>query len=105
MSRLFLMRQGRGLDWDPALGRREQAGWDVHAEFIDGLAGEGRILLAGPVGEVDGLAVVLVVAAADEDEARALFDRDPWMGSILEIESVEPWTLWAGADRIGFPMR
>ena len=93
----FLVRQARGPEWDPARARREQAGWDEHAAFIDGLAGQGRIRLGGPVGDVDGLHVVLVVAAGSDDEARALFDEDPWMGRILTIESVEPWTIWIGS--------
>jgi hypothetical protein len=29
-----------------------------------------------------------------------MFDADPWMGSVLEIASVERWTLWIGADRL-----
>jgi hypothetical protein len=27
-----------------------------------------------------------------------MFVDDPWMGSVLTIENVEPWTLWTGAD-------
>ena len=93
----FLVRQARGPEWDPSLGRREQAGWDEHAAFIDRLAEDGRIVLAGPIGDVDGQYVVLVVQAAGEAEARAMFDGDPWMDRILRIDSVEPWTLWIGA--------
>jgi hypothetical protein len=41
-----------------------------------------------------------VVRADDETAARAMFDADPWMGSILQIAAVERWTLWVGADRL-----
>ena len=90
------MRQERGPEWDPARGRREQAGWDEHAAFIDRLVAAGRIVLGGPVGEIDGEHVVLVVRADGEAAARALFDDDPWIGRVLVIDSVEPWTLWIG---------
>ena len=93
---LYVIRQGRGPTWDPARGRREQAGWDGHAAFIDGLKEAGRIVLGGPVGEIDGQHVVLVVRADSEEAARARFDGDPWTGAVLTIESVEPWTLWIG---------
>jgi hypothetical protein len=40
------------------------------------------------------------VYAESEDEARIMFADDPWMDSILRIESIEPWTLWIGADTL-----
>ena len=100
MSSYFLVRQARGPAWDPSRGRREQSGWDQHAAFIDRLGEEGKIALGGPVGNVDGQYAVLVVHAANEEEARAMFVDDPWMCSVLTIESIEPWTLWIGADTL-----
>jgi uncharacterized protein YciI len=96
----FLVRQGRGPDWDPSRGRREQSGWNEHAAFIDRLSGEGKIALGGPLGDIDGQYAALVVRAVSEDEARAMFADDPWMNSILRIESVDRWTLWIGADSL-----
>jgi hypothetical protein len=58
------------------------------------------VVIGGPIGDVDGEFVVLVVRAEDETAARALFDTDPWMGSILRIDTVERCTLWIGADRL-----
>jgi uncharacterized protein YciI len=101
VAEFFLVRQGRGPQWDPSLGRRKQPGWDEHAAFIDRLTDAGRILLGGPVGDVDGQYAVLVVRAVSDAEARGLFAADPWMDRILQIESVEPWTLWIRAP--GFP--
>ena len=98
MGGYFLVRQGRGPAWDPSKGRREQAGWDEHVAFIDALGD--RVAIGGPVGDVDGEFVVLVVRADDEDAARALLDADPWLGSILRLEAVERWNLWIGADRL-----
>lgn len=103
MAGYFLVRHARGPEWDPSCGRREQSGWNVHAAFIDGLSVNGKIPLGGPVGDVDGQHTVLVVHADSEDEARAMFADDPWRDSILRIESVEPWTLWIGADKLPAP--
>ena len=55
------------------------------------------------MGDVDGQHAVLVVRADSENDARAMFADDPWMDSILTIESVEPWTLWIGADSLPSP--
>ena len=49
---------------------------DTQSVFIDQLNDEGKILLGGPIGDVDGQHVVLVVRASSEDEARALFADD-----------------------------
>jgi uncharacterized protein YciI len=98
VSGYFLMRQRRGPAWDPEKRRREQAGWDDHVAFIEGLGD--RIAVGGPVDDVDGEYVVLVVRAPDEHAARELFDEDPWMGSILQLDAVERWTLWIGAGRL-----
>jgi uncharacterized protein YciI len=96
----FLVRQARGPAWDPARGRREQDGWKEHATFVDGLAEAGTLLLAGPLGEVDGLDVALVVLASSAEAAGELFVPDPWNETILQTVSVEPWTVWVGADRL-----
>jgi uncharacterized protein YciI len=86
----FLVRQTRGPAWDPARGRREQAGWQRHAAFVDCLAAEGKVLLGGRLEGTDGERA-LVVAAEDEAGARALLEGDPWHEGVLRIESVERW--------------
>jgi uncharacterized protein YciI len=96
----FLVKQSRGPVWDPARGRRQQDGWNEHAAFVDCLAEAGTLLLAGPLGEVDGLDVILVVLAPSEDHARALFVPDPWNETVLRTVSVEPWAVWVGAERL-----
>jgi uncharacterized protein YciI len=99
----FLVRQARGPSWNPALDRREQAGWDDHVAFVDRLSEEGRILLGGPLDEVDGDYVALVVVAEDEADARAVFAQDPWLDGVLAIESVERWSVWIGAELLPPP--
>lgn len=34
----FAVRRTRGPAWNDSLSMREQAGWDEHADFMDGLA-------------------------------------------------------------------
>lgn len=89
----FVLYFDCGPSWDTSLRRREQAGWDEHAQFMDRLVDEGTVVLGGPVG--DGCRALVVARAADEKEVRARFADDPWIVSgVLEVGSVEPWTLW-----------
>jgi hypothetical protein len=81
----FLVREAKGPDWDHTTGRRQQRGWDEHAEFMEALVEQGFVVLGGPIVEGDG-----------EDDVRSRLDGDPWSGTILVIESVEPWQVWLG---------
>lgn len=94
MADHLLVEVGRGPHWDPARGRREQSGWDDHATFMDALVTEGVVVLGGPVGDVDGERVLLVVEASDEAEIRTRLGEDPWYGTVLAIERVSPWHVW-----------
>ncbi len=89
---MFAVTMVNGPAWDPAVRRREQAGWDEHATFMDGLVADGRVILGGPVG--DGTDVLLVVDADDEDDLRSMFAADPWADRMLRIGRIQPWTLW-----------
>jgi uncharacterized protein YciI len=95
----YLVEVAKGPAWDHSRGRREQAGWDEHAAFMDLLAEEGFVLLAGPIGEGDGENALLVVDATDEATVRARLAEDPWAGDMLTIESVRPWSVWLRARR------
>jgi uncharacterized protein YciI len=97
MADYFLVEEGKGPAWDHSRGRREQKGWDEHAAFMDRLAEEGFVVLGGPIGDGDGETVLLVVDAQDEGSIRALLGEDPWMGKILTIDSIRPWSVWLRA--------
>ncbi|HZC73806.1 MAG TPA: YciI family protein [Jatrophihabitans sp.] len=90
----YLVRESRGPAWDYSRERREQSGWDAHAAYMDRLAGHGVVVLGGPIGDDDGSDVVLVFEAYDESAVRALLAADPWVGTILSITSIEPWSIW-----------
>jgi uncharacterized protein YciI len=94
MADYYLVEQGRGPDYDPAKRRRDQAGWDEHATFMDTLAERGVVVLGGPVGEVDGEIALLMLKVESEAAARAVLAPDPWLGRILTIAGIRPWTIW-----------
>jgi uncharacterized protein YciI len=94
VPRPFLVVTARGPAWDHGRGRREQAGWDEHAAFMDRLVDEGTIALGGPLGDVDGEHVALLFLAEDEAAIQARMAQDPWAGRLLQVRDVQPWTLW-----------
>ena len=89
---VFAVTMVNGPAWDPAVQRRRQADWDVHAAYMDGLVADGRVILGGPIGE--GADVLVVYDAADEDDLRATLAADPWADRILRVGRIQPWSLW-----------
>jgi hypothetical protein len=86
---VVLLRSGP--QWDPSQPVEEQSGWGAHASFMDGLVDAGFIVLGGPL--ADERRVVHVVQAGSEDAVRATLEQDPWSGSHLVIDAIEPWTI------------
>jgi hypothetical protein len=64
---------------------------------MDQLADHDVVLLGGPVGDVDTGDAVLVVRAYDQAAAIAILAGDPWLGSVLAVKAIEPWTIWLRA--------
>jgi hypothetical protein len=89
-----------GPEYEPARPMEEQSGWPEHASFMDALVEGGFIVLGGPLG--DEHRVVHAVEAESEDAVRETLARDPWSGSHLRVDAVEPWTIRLDArTRIG----
>ena len=89
----FAVRTIHGPGWDSSRPIREQAGWDAHAAYMDGLVDDGFLIIGGPIG--DGAQTLHAVEAADENTVRARFAADPWAAAgLLRLGSVEPWALW-----------
>ena len=101
MADYFLVERAKGPAWDHSRPRREQQGWGEHAAFMDRLAGEGFIVLGGPIGEGDGENALLVVEAQDEAEVRARLADDPWPEELHATESIRPWTVLLRAETPG----
>jgi len=98
VANYFLVRLARGAAWDHSLRRREQAGWHEHADFMDLLVDEGVVVVGGPIGEGDGEDSLLVVDAHNEAAIHLALADDPWLGGLLTIKSIEPWSVWLRAD-------
>ena len=96
MPDYFLVTEIPGPAWAHRRPRREQDAWDEHAAFVDGLAKEGLVVLGGPLGDPNFGPAVLVFRADSEAEIRRRLADDPWMDTILTIESIQPWSIWVG---------
>lgn len=97
----YVLRFAPGPGWVPAVPRRAQPGWAAHAAFMDDLASRGVVLLGGALGEDASLGEALVlVDAADEAAAKAIFAPDPWWDTVLALESVHRWHLFIGAEGV-----
>lgn len=94
----FVVLRRAGPQWDPAKPMEQQAEWDAHAAFMDGLVTSGFVVLGGPL--ADEQRVVLAVDAESEDAVRATLAADPWSGSHLVVESVDAWTLRLDGRRV-----
>jgi uncharacterized protein YciI len=93
----YLVERAKGPAWDHSRGRREQAGWDEHAAFMDALTDEGVVILGGPIGEGDGENTLAVVDVDSEATIRGRLADDPWGEDMLTIVRVEPWSVWLRA--------
>jgi uncharacterized protein YciI len=89
MFHVVLLRSGP--QWQAGKPMEDQSGWPEHAEFMDGLVDRGFIILGGPLS--DEFRVVHVVEADSKDAVRATLARDPWSGSHLLVDSIDPWTI------------
>lgn len=90
MMFLVVLRRS-GPEYDHSKPLEEQSGWLDHAAFMDGLVDDGFIVLGGVLG--DELRTAHAVEAASEDEIRERLARDPWSGSHLVVDSIDPWTI------------
>jgi uncharacterized protein YciI len=93
---LFAVIRTRGAAWQPDRGLEGQQQWREHADFMNGLAAEGMVVLGGPL---EGTPDVLLVMRADSaEDIRRWLNDDPWTNlELLRILSITPWTLRLGA--------
>jgi hypothetical protein len=87
----FVMLRRSGPDWDHSKPMEEQSDWSAHAAVMDRLVGQGIIVLGGPL--ADEHRVILVVQAGSEKAVRSILAGDPWLGTHLLIDSIDPWTI------------
>jgi hypothetical protein len=90
MMFLVVLRRS-GPEYDHSKPLEDQSGWLEHAAFMDGLVDDGFIVLGGPLG--DEVRTAHAVDAASEEEIRETLARDPWSGTHLVVDSIDPWTI------------
>jgi hypothetical protein len=90
MMFLVVLRRS-GPQYDHSKPLEEQAGWHDHAVFMNGLVDDGFIVLGGVLG--DEVRTAHAVEATSEEQVRERFARDPWSGSHLVVDSIDPWTI------------
>lgn len=92
---IFAVVVRRGGAFVRGLALERQVGWVEHAAFMDALYAEGFFLLVGPLEGTDD--VLQIVRGRDADEVRGRLAGDPWIGSLLTVVRVDPWTLRLGS--------
>src|SRR3954447_2094940 len=91
MATFLVVERRSGPQWDASRPLEEQSGWEAHAAFMDGLVERGFVVLGGPL--ADERRVVLAIEAESEEAVRATLGGDPWMGTHLEVATIEGWTI------------
>jgi hypothetical protein len=91
VSMFFVVLRRTGPEWDRALPMEKQSRWPEHAAFMDGLVDAGLVRLGGPL--ADERRVVLICESDSADAVRDALARDPWSGSHLVVDGVDPWTI------------
>jgi hypothetical protein len=87
---LVVLRRS-GPDYDFSKPLEEQSGWLEHATFMDGLVDDGFVVLGGVLG--DEVRTAHAIEAGSEMEVRETLARDPWSGTHLVVDSIDPWTI------------
>ena len=91
MAMFHVLLRRDGPQWDASLPLEEQSDWKAHAAFMDALVERGFIVLGGPL--ADEHRVVHAVEAESEEEVRETLARDPWSGTHLVVDAIDPWTI------------
>jgi uncharacterized protein YciI len=101
MSYFAVIREA-GQGWS-AGGIFDQPAVNDHAAFMNKLADDRVVLVAGPLaGTEDGrVRVLLIVEAASEAEIHRLLADDLWVPTEqLDTVIIEPWRILVGARRL-----
>jgi uncharacterized protein YciI len=93
----FVVMRHPGKKWRAGVPTREQPLWLMHAHFMDGLFRDGIVVMAGPLADESGNAV-LVCEADDAESLSRAFDADPWTeNDVLGVGEIMEWTLFFDA--------
>jgi uncharacterized protein YciI len=88
--KLFVVfSQGKGLDLKPYLAE--------HLEYMIALERQGKLFASGPLGDPTRGDGMTILRAANEDEARALASRDPFVVNGIRTFTIQPWMVMEGS--------
>lgn len=80
---------GKGLDLKPYLAD--------HLTYMIELEREGKLFASGPFGDGTRGDGMTIVRAANDEEARAVALRDPFVTNGIRTFRIEPWTVMEGS--------
>lgn len=88
--KLFVIfSQGKGLDVTPYLAD--------HLEYMIALERQGKLFASGPLGDPSKADGMTIVRAANEEEARQMALRDPFVVNGIRTFKIVPWTVMEGS--------
>jgi uncharacterized protein YciI len=97
---LFAVNREAGPEWTDGRGTLEQPGVEDHSAFMNELANDGLILVAGPLAGTESggrIRVLLIADAESEAEVAERLTADPWeRAGRITTTGIEPWTLFVG---------
>src|SRR5579875_512886 len=110
---LFAVIRQQGPGWDRSLAMRQQAHWDEHVTYINGVADAGFLVLAGPISESDApddpttpvgddrtYRAMLIVEAPTQEAVIDRLEDDPWtVSGALTTKTIERWDVLVGEVR------
>jgi uncharacterized protein YciI len=102
----FAVWREAGPAWERESGIADQPGVSDHAAFMNQLADEGFVLIAGPLGGTESghLRVLLIVNAGTPAEIYGRLAGDPWVTTgQIQVVSIEPWSVLIGEGRLAEP--
>src|ERR1700751_2364355 len=109
----FVVIREQGSGWDPSRPMRQQDHWPDHVTFVNGIVGQGSMLLGGPLRRVGRLGeagdatdpvrphrtdrALIVLEADPEEELTKVLDDDPWSRHhVLETAAIYRWEMLVG---------
>ena len=100
MNRTFVTIFTPGTNWVAGKTSREQPYWTEHAAFMDALFKDGTVIMGGPFADYSN--ILVIVEASDENAARDLFKRDPFIvQGIFHLVGVHEWLVFLDARKKG----
>ncbi len=88
--KLFVIfSQGKGLDVTPYLAD--------HLQYMIDLEREGKLFASGPLGDPSKADGMTIVRAADDEEARQIALKDPFVIHGTRTFKIMPWTVMEGS--------